>query len=49
MFLKKASMIKITLPDGSVREFQEGVTGYEVASSLSNSLAKEVLAITVNG
>ncbi|MDP4209968.1 MAG: threonine--tRNA ligase [Bacteroidota bacterium] len=42
-------MIKITLPDQSVREYQEGVTGYEIASSLSNSLAKEVLAITVNG
>lgn len=42
-------MIKITFPDKSVREFQEGVTGYEIASSLSNSLAKEVLAITVNG
>ena len=42
-------MIKITFPDNSVREFNEGVTGYEIASSLSNSLAKEVLAITVNG
>jgi threonyl-tRNA synthetase len=42
-------MIKITFPDKSVREFQEGITGYEIAASLSNSLAKEVLAITVNG
>jgi threonyl-tRNA synthetase len=42
-------MIKITLPDQSVREYQDGITGYEIASSLSNSLAKEVLAITVNG
>ena len=42
-------MIKITFPDKSVREFKEGTTGYEIASSLSNSLAKEVLAITVNG
>ena len=42
-------MIKITFPDKNVREFQEGVTGYDIASSLSNSLAKEVLAITVNG
>ena len=42
-------MIKITFPDKSVREFQEGLTGYEIASSLSNSLAKEVLAVTVNG
>jgi threonyl-tRNA synthetase len=42
-------MIKITFPDGNVREYQEGVTGYEIASGLSNSLAKEVLAISVNG
>ncbi len=42
-------MIKITLPDQSVREFNDGITGYEIAASLSNSLAKEVLAITVNG
>lgn len=42
-------MIKITFPDGNVREYQEGVTGYDIASSLSNSLAKEVLAISVNG
>ena len=42
-------MIKLTFPDQSVREYQEGVTGYDVAAGLSNSLAKEVLAITVNG
>lgn len=42
-------MIKITLPDGSVREYPEGVTGLDIAKSISNSLAKEVLSITVNG
>jgi threonyl-tRNA synthetase len=42
-------MIKITLPDQSIREYQDGITGYEIAQSISNSLAKEVLAITVNG
>ena len=42
-------MIKITFPDQSVREFTEGVTGLEIASSLSSQLAKEVLAISVNG
>ncbi len=41
-------MIKITLPDGSVREYQEGVTGMEIAESISPRLAKEVLSITVN-
>lgn len=43
------TMIKITFPDQSVREYNEGITGYEIASGLSNSLAKEVLSITVNG
>ncbi|MBN2612979.1 MAG: threonine--tRNA ligase [Bacteroidales bacterium] len=41
-------MIKITFPDHSVREFEEGINGLEIAKSLSNSLAKEVLAITVD-
>ena len=42
-------MIKITFPDQSVREFQEGITGMDIAKSLSNSLAKKVLAAEVNG
>jgi threonyl-tRNA synthetase len=42
-------MIKITLPDGSVREFASGVNGFEIAENISPRLAKEVLAITVNG
>ena len=42
-------MVKITLPDGSVREFNEGVTAYEVAASISQGLAKAVLAAEVNG
>lgn len=41
-------MIKITFPDQSVREFEAGVTGFEIAQSISSRLAKEVLAITVN-
>lgn len=41
-------MIKITLPDQSVREYEAGVTGYEIAQSISPRLAKEVLSITVN-
>ena len=47
--LNTNKMIKITLPDGSVREFQEGVTAYEVAASISQGLAKAVLAAEVNG
>ena len=42
-------MIKLTFPDNSVREYEAGVSGYEVAKSLSNSLAKEVLAMSING
>ena len=42
-------MIKITLPDGSIREFSEGVTSYEIASSISEGLARNVLAAKVNG
>ncbi len=42
-------MIKITLPDQSIREFPKGVTGLQIASDISPRLAKEVLAITVNG
>ncbi len=41
-------MIKITFPDNSTREYQEGVTGMDIAKSISNSLAKEVLAVSVN-
>lgn len=42
-------MIKITFPDGSIREFEAGITGYQIAESISPRLAKEVLAIGVNG
>jgi threonyl-tRNA synthetase len=42
-------MIKITFPDNSTREYPERVSGLEIAKSMSNSLAKEVLSITVNG
>ncbi len=41
-------MIHITLPDGSVREFESGISGLDIARSLSNSLAREVLSINVN-
>jgi len=41
-------MINITFPDGSVRQYEKGVSGYDIARSLSNSLAREVLSINVN-
>ncbi len=42
-------MIKITLPDNSVMEFEDGVTGYDIAKTISPKLAKEVLSVNVNG
>jgi threonyl-tRNA synthetase len=41
--------IKISLPDGSVREYPQGVKGAEVASSISEGLARVALSIEVNG
>lgn len=42
-------MVKIKFPDGSVKEFEPGVTGLDIAKSISPKLAKEVLSIAVNG
>ncbi|MDE6449823.1 MAG: TGS domain-containing protein, partial [Muribaculaceae bacterium] len=42
-------MIKITFPDGSVKEFEAGVTPQAIAESLSPRLAREVLVAEVNG
>ncbi len=42
-------MIKITFPDGAVREYESGVTALEIAKSISEGLARKVLAASVNG
>ncbi|AYA36402.1 threonine--tRNA ligase [Hymenobacter oligotrophus] len=42
-------MINITLPDGSVRQFEAGASGYDVAASISEGLARNALAVRVNG
>ncbi len=42
-------MIKITFPDKQVREYNENITGLEIAKSISSKLAKEVLSVSVNG
>lgn len=42
-------MVKITFPDGSVREYENGVTGLEIAESISQRLAQDVIACGVNG
>lgn len=46
---KNRKMIRITFPDGSVREFSKGVCSYDIARSVSQGLASEVYAATVNG
>ncbi len=42
-------MIKITFPDGNVREYKKGITALEIAQSISEGLARNVLSATVNG
>jgi len=42
-------MIKITFPDGTIREYESGVTGLQIAESISQRLAQDVLACGVNG
>jgi len=42
-------MIKITLPDGAVREYPEGSTSLDIARSISEGLARKVIAASVNG
>ncbi|GAB4192337.1 MAG: threonine--tRNA ligase [Thermoflexibacter sp.] len=42
-------MINITLPDGSVRQYERGITGMQIALSISEGLARNVLAAKVNG
>ncbi|MEQ8477647.1 threonine--tRNA ligase [Fulvivirga sp.] len=42
-------MIKITLPDGSVKEFEKGVSSHDIAMSISEGLARNVLSAKVNG
>jgi threonyl-tRNA synthetase len=43
------TMIKITLPDGSVKEFQSGATPMDVAMSISEGLARNVISASFNG
>jgi len=42
-------MIKVTLPDGSIREFEQGASALDVAKNISEGLARNVLAAKVNG
>ncbi len=42
-------MVKITFPDGSVREYEQGVTGLQIAESISSALARDVVSCGING
>ncbi len=42
-------MVKITFPDGSVRDYEQGVTGLQIAESISPALARNVVSCGVNG
>ncbi len=42
-------MINITFADGATRQYNKGITGYDIASSISTSLAKNAIAILANG
>ena len=42
-------MVKITFPDGSVRAYEQGVTGFQIAESISPALARSVVSCAVNG
>jgi len=42
-------MIKITLPDGAVKEYQKGTSAMDIAKSISEGLARKVLAANING
>ncbi|MDR0185206.1 threonine--tRNA ligase [Prevotella brunnea] len=42
-------MVKITFPDGSIREYEQGVTGLQIAESISPALARNVVSCGVNG
>lgn len=46
---QEVPQVQITFPDGSVKAFDNGITGYDVAMSLSPRLAKEAIAVKVNG
>lgn len=46
---KIGTMINITFPDGSVKQFESGITPYQIAESISQRFAQDVLAATFNG
>ncbi len=49
VYKKGGYTLKITFPDGNIREYQNGTSVYDIALSLSPSLARETLSATING
>jgi len=45
----KNNIITITFPDGNIKEYDKGITGYQIAESIAKSLAKMAIAISVDG
>lgn len=45
----RSEMVRITFPDGASKEFENGITGLAIAESISKSLAKDSLAVEING
>ncbi|MBU0473215.1 MAG: threonine--tRNA ligase [Bacteroidetes bacterium] len=43
------SLIKVTFPDGTAKEFEKGITPFEIAKAISNNLAKEAIVAEING
>ena len=43
------TMITVTFPDGNKKEYENGITGFEIAKSISHGLAKRILISNVNG
>ncbi len=43
------SKIKITFPDGNIKEYEEGISAYKIAESISSRLAEDAIAVEVNG
>ena len=44
----KNNTIIVTFPDGNIKEYKKGITGYQIAESIAKSLAKEAIAIELN-
>ena len=42
-------MLKVSFPDGAIKEYSIGITPFQIAKSLSNSLAKNILSASFNG